>query len=134
MKVWNYFYIGLTMMILLIVFGIFPVSDFLGWIGITRVGDDISFSFANMSAKFLLVLGGAAAAGIAIGFLTKSKSENYVLIPIIIVLLGLVGTFISIMSASAGYPPFMKTIISIIFVPFIAGYLLALAEWFRGTD
>jgi hypothetical protein len=136
MKVWNYFYIGLTMLILFIVFGILPIPDggFLNWVGISQVGGDFTFSFAAMSLLFKTILAGAVAAGIAIGFITKSKSENYVLIPIVLVLTGLVGTFVSILSAASGYPSFIKTILSIILVPFIAGYLLALAEWFRGTD
>jgi hypothetical protein len=134
MKVWNYFYIGLTMLILFQVFGVLPNGGFLGWIGIERIGDDFTFSFASMNAKFLAVLGGAIGAGFAIGYVTKSKSENYVLVPLIIVLIGLTSTFISILGASSSYPSFMKAILSIILVPFIAGYLLALAEWFRGTD
>jgi hypothetical protein len=134
MKVWNYFYIGLTMLILFQVFGVLPNGGFLGWIGITQDGDDLVFNFASMNAVFLALFIGAVGAGIAIGWVTKSKSENYVLVPILIVLVGLVSTFISILGAAAAYPPFMKTIISIILVPFIAGYLLALTEWFRGTD
>lgn len=135
MKVWNYFYIGITLLVLFNIFGILGSSGFLGLVGFQRIGDNIQFNFTAMTATFLAVLIGATAAGIAIGFFTKSKTENYVLIPIITgTLAGVVAAFVSIWTAAASYPSYIKAILSVILVPFIAGYLLALMEWFRGTD
>lgn len=135
MKVWNYFYIGITLLVLFNIFGILGNGGFLGVIGFERTGEDFSWSFDNISNVFLAVLVGATVGGIAISYFTKSKAENYLLIPIITgTLFGLIASFISIWGAAANYPSYIKAILSVILVPFIAGYLLALMEWFRGTD
>lgn len=135
MKVWNFFYAGLTLLVLFNLFGILGPGGFLGLVGFSRVGDNLQFNFSAMSATFLAVLVGAVVGGIAIGVFTKAKTENYVLIPIVTgTLFGLVASFISIWTAAASYPSYIKAILSVILIPFIGGYLLALMEWFRGTD
>lgn len=135
MKVWNYFYIGITMLVLFDLFGVLGGSGVLGLIGFERVGDDIQFNFSALTATFLAVLVGAVGSSIAISYFTKSPAENYILVPIITgVLAGVVASFVAIWTAAVSYPIYIKAILSVILVPFIAGYLLALLEWFRGTD
>ena len=135
MKVWNYFYIGLTILVLLDLFGILGGTGVLGLVGFERVGDDIKFNFSALTATFLAVLVGATAASIAIGYFTKASMENYILIPIITgTLFGLIAAFVSIWTVAASYPGYIKAVLAVIMIPFIGGYLLALLEWFRGTD
>lgn len=140
MKVWNYFFISITLLVLFNIFGVLGSAGLLSLVGFSRIGEEITFNPSGLQAIFIGLLIAAGVAGIAIGILTKSKSENYAILPIITgvghtaVLTLVVGSFVSIWGVAASYPSYLKAILSVIFVPLIAGYLLALLEFFRGTD
>ena len=78
----------------------------------------------------------AAITGIAVGFITKAQSENYVILPFIVGSLYFFGgSFVSIINDSWGtHSPWVSYVITIILGVLSVGYLISLIEFFRGTD
>jgi hypothetical protein len=77
------------------------------------------------------VIGG----GIVIGYFTKSSPEVYLLAPFAALLLLFVGDAIDIISytSSMGYD-WLTYIVILILAPIIVGYIISVAEWWRGVD
>jgi hypothetical protein len=78
----------------------------------------------------------AATAGVIAGLLTRAKPENLILLPLITTTLVLfLMTTVSIMNyAIALGQTWIAAIIVIFLLPFTIGFILTLAEFFRGTD
>jgi len=69
------------------------------------------------------------------GLLTKSKPENLILLPVILVLLAFVSAYYSLMVYVIGLgQQWAIFIMTLIFLPITVGFIIALAEFFRGTD
>lgn len=135
MKVWNYTFLAIGMMLLLQMAGLdngFGAILSVFGIGISSVDIQNSFFYSQIG----IILAVTTLASIAISFFTRTSPENYILRPLITsVLVLFVGTFASIMQYSnANYPGWISYIIMLIFGPMTVGYILALFEWFRGTD
>ena len=136
MKVWTYFYIGVFLLLLFNFSGILSGTGSNLEIGYGKSGDDITFNpyLLLVTLTGLLTGIGVAVGAIAIGVATKSSIENYILIPIITGVLGaLIGVFLAIWNATAGMG-YIRFIVALLIIPFTTGYIIALAEWFRGTD
>jgi len=134
MKVWTYFYLGVFLLLLFNFSGITTDVGSNLQLGFSRSGDDISFNPYLLLLTITLLVGGAVVGAIAIGVFTKSSAENYILIPLVVgVLAALVGVFVSIWTATAGMG-YIRFIVALLIIPFTVGYIIALAEWFRGTD
>jgi len=89
-----------------------------------------NFIFTNAGAILLV----AAGAGIAIGFITKTASENYVILPFITTsMLLFADTIIAILKQSKDFDPWITGILLIIFLPLGAGFIVTMVEWFRGN-
>lgn len=132
---------GFVMMAVVLVIGLqimgfeIGVGSILDKFGISTSGIDTSISFARLF--ILAIIAGASVTGIAISFLTKSASENIILIPVITVVLVLFfGTFAGIANhaLASNYPGFIQAIIYLIFGSISVGLLFSLVEFFRGTD
>lgn len=145
MKVWNYIFIMVGIIILLEIFGFDTAVDgVFNLIGLSINNGKItnveitasSFYDRFFSSGTGILTLAAIASGIIVSFFTRSKPENFVLLPLITTTLVLfVSTFYSIIKqAIAIGDQWVIIILSVIFIPFTIGYILALAEFFRGTD
>ena len=87
------------------------------------------------STKGILILLGLATAAIAASLITRAKPENLILLPIIITMGAFLSAYASLMTyvISQGQQ-WISLVITMIFLPIAAGFILALAEFFRGTD
>jgi hypothetical protein len=151
MKIWNYVFVSITMMLILTFLGFntgfnsifnligFQYTPSTGEIGnvTTSASNVYNILFGNGSdisgiLLALLVAGGA----IIVGLSTKLSTENLILLPFITGTLVLfVQTFVHIMNYAVGnFPTWASAVILVFFIPFTIGYIVALAEMFRGTD
>ena len=149
-KVWNYVFIASALVIFLRFAGIPTGADAIfNLMGITftpggNVGNVTTSSTGFYNTLFqlsgdlkgILVALTAAAAGIAIGFATKAKFENIILLPLITTTLVIyLQTFVGLMQYTISLGQYWITaIIIILLLPFTIGFILALAEFFRGSD
>lgn len=151
MKVWNYVVISLVMMIFLTFLG-FNIGGFtqlfnlvgLSYIPSTGEIANVTISASSFSdalfgtggIKGLLIVLAAAGGAVIVGLFAKTSGENLILLPFITGTLVLfLECFISLINYSIGsYPSWVTGIIVIIFLPLSIGYIVAMAEFFRGTD
>lgn len=76
----------------------------------------------------------AAAAGIAIGFITKTASENYVILPFITTTMILFfDSSRDILTSLSKYPIWISGVIAVIYIPLTVGFIVTMVEWFRGN-
>jgi hypothetical protein len=151
MKVWNYVFISITMMLILTFLGFntgfteifnligFEFNSATGEIGnvSTSAAGIYSTLFGNggdISGILLALIAGGGA--IIVGLFTKTDTENLILLPLITGTLVLfVQTFVHIMNYAVGtFPTWASAVILVVLIPFTVGFVIALAEMFRGTD
>lgn len=135
MKVYNYVVTAIGIMLLLEMAGIQTgMSAILNVFGLGTNSANIQESL--FYSQIGIILSVTTVASIAISFFTRSSPENYILRPLVTGILVLfVATFANIMNyALANYPAWIYSIVLLIFAPITIGYILALFEWFRGTD
>lgn len=137
MKVWNYILITTGMMFLLYVMGfnIGGVNSLLNTLHLTTNQDITTsplYNFIFGSTGILILI----AVSIGVGFLTSGRPENIIIAPIISTHFVLwLGSMISIIVyANSTYSGFIGTIITAILGVLSVGYLIALVEFFRGSD
>jgi len=143
MKVWNYVFIFVTLSLILWMAGIevVGVKVLLNTLGFLDSNGIIDLNSSNtMRVAIITLLIAAVGAALVIGFITKSQSENYVILPIITgvgVTFGII-TFIdlsySIISYGFSQADWVGYITLAIFGPLAIGFILSLIEFFRGTD
>lgn len=137
MKYWNYVIISVGLALLFELAGIPLASSILGYVGI-----NLTTGFSLKTAGlYLAILGGGGiliglGTGIAIGFLTKSQPENFVILPFII---GGATIFFSVWTAIVTYAfaNFASWIAYItLFISGLlgTGFVISAYEHFRGTD
>ena len=147
-NVFKYVILATTMMLVL---------TFLGFqTGFTDLLTKVGFSYNESSGQILyvdivasplyqklfgttagiLALVGLTVTTIVIGFTTKVKTENILLLPFItVILVSFVSTFVSIMQSMVGTAPgWISAVVVTIFLPLTIGFVVALAEWFKGSD
>ncbi|GAG28062.1 unnamed protein product, partial [marine sediment metagenome] len=84
-------------------------------------------------AAGILILGLGAA--LVVGFVTKSQTENYVLLPFIVsILIVFAGAFKSLIDYTLTIGGWVSGLTILILAPISIGYVISLAEFFRGTD
>jgi len=93
------------------------------------------FTFIFGSAGILVTIAAATGAVIA-GLLTRAKPENIILLPLATTVLVLfiqasIGVMITANSLGQGW---ISGIIFFFLLPYTTGFIIALAEFFRGTD
>jgi len=142
MKVWNYIMIftGLSVFFWMAGIELTGTVDLLTKIGFLNEGVVNLDSYNTLRTTVLTMLAAAAAAGIVVGFITKSSSENYVILPFItgvgvsFGLLIFINLGYSIINYAFTQADWIGYITSMIFVPLTVGFIIALLEFFRGTD
>ncbi len=137
MKVYNYI-IMITGMLLLLAYAGIPLStNILAQLGIT------TGSFALTSSAFWnylfgtagILLIGTLTSAIAIGYFTKSPTENYIILGFIVSWLYIfVSSFVSLINYSLEIGGWISAVIMLILAPLSVGMIIALVEFFRGTD
>jgi len=89
------------------------------------------------SAGILIALVGTLGFVIA-GLITRAIPENYILLPFLTgTLIMFIQTFVAVINevkGAVGASDWVYAVVAIIFVPITIGFVVASAEWFRGTD
>lgn len=150
MKVWKYMVITIGLILILKLAGLPTGADPL--FRLMGVSFDAAGNFQNVettAAGFydvlfnnvgdlqgILITIVAAVAGVIAGLLTRAKPENLILLPLITTTLVLfLMTTVSIMNYAISLgQTWVAGIIIVFLLPFTIGFILALAEFFRGTD
>jgi len=135
MKAWNYIVIIVFVSLLFEMGGIPVASALLNSVGL-NVGTGLTaFQSGTFWIFIAAILAGGAAGGIAVGFITKSPTENYVLLPIIILELTTFAIpFTGIVTQAKVIGGWVFYITLLIVSPLAVGFVVALYEHFRGTD
>ena len=139
MKLWNYLVIFVTIAIFFWIAGIdvVGITGILQTIGILDADGARNINSSNtLRTVILATLAAGAVVGITIGFFTKSKSENYVILPILTgtLLIVFMSFSYNIMSYAFTQGEWVGWITVMIFAPLGTGFLWSLIEFFRGTD
>ncbi len=136
-KVWNYVVIAAGLVLLFKMAGIdYGANSILTVLGLGTASVSIGTAgFWNTILGSAGILIGIIA-GVVVGFFTRSAPENYIILPLITGTLGaFIQAFVGLMQYSiANYPVWIYSIIILILGPFTIGFLVALVEFFRGTD
>ena len=107
--------------------GTFSISNLI----FKNIGFDYENDFTDDLTDILIA---GAGIGIAIGFLTKTSSENYVILPFIVTILFVfVGTFFEVVLLSSGFDNFIRIPLGLLGLTFVVTYIMTTAEWFRGN-
>ena len=137
MKVWNYLIITNGMMFLLTLAGFhIPVVDnLLSTLHLTPSNQDLGSS-GLYDWIYTYIFLAVAVGGIIVGFFTQARLENFIILPLIAAqLVALLSCLVGIMSyANATFSGVISLVIIAILGPLTVGYLIALVEFFRGTD
>ena len=154
MKVWNYIFISLGLITLLYFVGIEVGSASkifeLMKIGVNQTTGDltsVNSTAGGFYDKLFKTTGGgtdwgilitlaSALGAVVVGFFSNAKPENLILLPLITSTLVLfISAWLAIIQyAIATNLTWFAWLIGLIIIPFIGGFILALAEFFRGTD
>ena len=151
-KVWNYVIISLGLMLLLQFAGLpnGAMGSLFTLTGVNFNEDNTLASSTATSTDFFDVMFGndgfaiggilvtlaAAAGAVIIGFFAKAQVENLIMLPFITGTLTMfVSSFLSIINYTIDLGvPWLSALVAVVFVPFMFGFILALVEFFRGTD
>jgi len=132
MRVWNYIFMFVTLSIFFSLAGI-VVPGFSALLTSFGLVNGSLNSYSSVYIAVLATLVGATLAGVTIGFFTKAKTENYVILPLIITgIIVFVNLGYSLISAAFAYADWIGAITLIIFGPITAGFLFAIIDYFRG--
>jgi len=150
MKVWYYVFIATGLIVLLHFAGLPSAgTPLLNLMGLSFNADGSAAQVTTTAGGFydvlfedkegvkgILVAIAAAVGGLAVGLFTSAKPENLILLPLITTTLVLfLATFVGIMNYAIGTGNiFVSSIVVLIFLPLTIGFILALAEFFRGSD
>jgi hypothetical protein len=151
MKVW-YYIVGMLGIILLLQFaGVKTAAEPIFTLTGVNFNEDKTLNETTTSASGfynelfglegegttgLLIALAASLGALVVGFLTKSSTENLILLPLITGSLVLfIQTMVGILNTViATGDTWIAAIMGLILIPFTIGYIIALAEFFRGTD
>lgn len=153
MKVWNYMFMAITMMVFMTFLG-FQLGGFtqlFSLIGLTyqpATGTMVNVTLSNSGLFTTLfgndfsgsagILAALALAGgaVVVGLFARVNIENLILLPFITGTLVLfIEAFVSIMITVQGtFPAWASAALFVIFVPFTIGFVVSMAEFFRGSD
>ncbi len=139
MKVWNYVVFCTTLMVLLALAGFETGLDGI----LSALGINLNEGISMNTSSFWDVIFGSAGifagitigTGIAVTGFALSGRENYLILPLITGTLGaFVQTFMQVINLLSDKGDFFYGIIILIMAPMTIGYIIALVEFFRGTD
>lgn len=153
MKVWKYIWITTGLIFILKLAGLptgaDPVFNVLG-ITFDAAGNLFGFNLSGsaffnnlfqstgdaLGSLTSLTAGGLLGAAVIAGLLTRGKPENLIMLTFSTTILILfLATSISIITYSIGLgEAWVTSILAFLLLPFTAGFIVALSEFFRGTD
>lgn len=135
MKVWYYVLMSAFIGLLFEMAGIPVGSEVLNYIGMSATGTGI-----KTAGLYLLIFGTTGiligiVGAILIGTFTRTSPENYIILPFIVGGLTIfTSTFIGIINVTSTYSTWLRSIVLLIIGPLTIGYIVAMVEFFRGTD
>ena len=132
-KVYTYMVIAVGLTFLLKFAGLPAGGDaFISWMGLS--GDASGIELGNFIKGIIALFVVGSGAGIAIGFLTKSSPESYLVAPIASGIFTIfIGTFVSIINYAADFG-WVYYVIYLIFVPLMIGFGISIIQFWRGVD
>ena len=137
MKFWTYTTIMMGMILLLEIMGIpTGTTAILNFVGID-INEGVNVGVSPLRTLiFTVVLGGIAIAGIIAGLLSRSRPENYVVLPVVTTFGVLfVNFFWNIISyAYATGSVWGSRVVLLLLAPIGVTWFLSAVEFFRGTD
>src|SRR4030042_4544956 len=126
MKIWNYVVISVFLALLFQMAGFSVASSLLDRIGINLDTGVAGFKSSTFWTALVILLGSATVAGVSVGYITKSSSENYVILPFIIAEIFLFSSvMIGIISIAQGIGGWVFYITLLILSPLIVGFGIA---------
>ena len=151
MKVWNYVIAILGVLVLLDFAGLHTDKQgILSLFGFAKdpvtllVTFDPSFSsvfnflFSNVAQLGFGILLGIGAAGIAVGTIAKGRLENFIILPLItttlVLFVSAINDIVNIGLGGGSIPAWIGYVIAFVGVILAGGLIIALPEFFRGTD
>lgn len=135
MKVWYYVLLSAFLGLLFEMCGIPVGAEVLSYIGLSATGSGIKT--AGMYLAIFSTGGFLVAVGVSflIGTFTRTTPENYIILGFITAgLTVFTSTFIGILNVTSTYSTWLRSIILLILGPLTVGYIVAMVEFFRGTD
>ena len=132
-KVYTYMMISIGLVFLLKFGGIPTGADTLiSYLGISGDASRINLSTFFIAIAGLFTIG--AATGIAVGFLTKSPTETYLVSGICLGIFTIItSTFVSVINYTKGMG-YVYYLVWLIFVPLIISFGIAIIQFWRGID
>ncbi len=138
MKVFNYIILIIGLIIMFEIAGIPTGSANI----LTFVGIDLNTGSTTTNSNLFNSIFGTTGiliglgVGIAVGFITKSQPENFIILPLITgSFVFFMGAFTSIIIwAQENTSIWSSTIVSLVLGVLSVGYIISLVEFFRGTD
>ena len=130
-KVYNYMIVAVGLTLLLKFAGLPSGAD-----ALINYTDALGYESINLSTFFIAI--GAlftigVVGGIAIGFITKSPTESFIIAPIALgIFIVITSTFVSIITYVKDMG-FIAYLITLIFVPYLIAFGIAIIEFWRGT-
>lgn len=143
MKLWNYIFIITGLVFLINLAGIdIGTTGIETIIGMVQGEVDISVAsfWNNLFKPDLGILATIVTGSVIAGFFARGQLENFIILPFILTTLVLFAqVFTAIISYASkdgaiGEPTWIASIITLIFGALLIGFILALLEFFRGTD
>lgn len=137
-KVFNYMVISSGLTLLLGLAGIITGAEAqLNWLGFSLTGSLIDVSNIPLGNFFsritdLFIVG--AAAGIVVGFFTRSQTESYIIAPVAAGIFTIITSiFMAILNYTSGMG-YVYYIVMLIFVPLLMGFAISIISYWRGSD
>ena len=135
MKMFNYVVISIFLALLFEMAGLSVSTEMLSLVGINLEAGVAGFETSIFWIAIVVLLAGGLVGGITIGYLTKSSSENYVILPFITAEIVLfTSVMIGIVSKASVLPQWIFYITLLIIAPLLVGFGIAAYEHFRGND
>jgi hypothetical protein len=139
--VWNYVFVitGTALLLQLGGVTIGALNSLFNLLGITF--NALGLTSFNITSNFWQAVFGSAGIwagiglGVIIGFFTRTSPENFVILPFITTTLYLyVSIIIGIINYGLSFTPWIGAVTGLILAPFAFNLIVALVEFFRGTD
>ena len=135
MRMFNYVVISVFLALIFEMAGLSVASSMLSWMGISLITGTAAFKASVFYVALIALLAAGGLSGIAVGFITKSPSENYVVLPFIIAQMVVFSSvMIGIVSLTEGMGDWVFYITLLLLSPLIVGFAWTLIESFRGRD
>ena len=130
-KVYNYMIVAVGLTLLLKFAGLPSGADAL--IDYTNLLGSDSINLSTFFTAIVVLFSIGVVGGVAIGFITKSPTETFIIAPIALgIFVVITSTFVSILTYVKDMG-FIAYLIALIFIPYLIAFGVAIIEFWRGT-